>query len=375
MARDYYEVLGVGRDASANDIKSAYRRMAMKYHPDRNKEANAEEMFKEAKEAYDVLSDQKRRASYDQFGHAGVNRQGFPGGQDFGVNVNDIFGDIFEDIFGGATAGRGRQRAGRGSDLSCEIEISLEQVVQGTEETLRVPSYVPCDNCRGSGSKPGSSPVQCGTCHGMGQVRVQKGFFSLQQTCPACRGKGEVIQDPCGECRGGGRVRRERNVAVKIPPGVDNGVQVRMAGAGEAGTHGSPPGDLYVIVKVSEHPIFTRDGDNLRCNIPINFTTAALGGNVEVPTLDGKVRMKIKEGTQSGHVSRLRSKGVPSLRGHGRGDLLCTMVVETPVKLSKKQKDLLRQLDEEFEQQPNHSPIRSEWMEKVKEFIREIRDL
>ena len=346
-------MLGVGRSASAGDIKGAYRRLAMKYHPDRNKDADAEERFKEAKEAYEILSDQQKRSAYDQFGHAGVNSRGGAAGGDhnFGVNVNDIFGDIFDDLFGGAGHGRGRGR-GRGADLDCEIEISLEQAVDGAKETLRVPTHVSCENCGGSGAKPGSSPVQCDTCHGMGQVRVQKGFFSLQQTCPTCRGNREVIKDPCRKCGGGGRVRRERSVVVSIPQGVDNGVRIRMAGAGEAGANGLPPGDLYVTISVRRHDIFTRDEDDLRCDVPINFTTAALGGQVEVPTLDGRVRMKIEPGTQSGHALRLRGKGVPSLRRHGRGDLLCKVVVEVPVNLNKRQKELLQELHNEFEAQP-----------------------
>ena len=376
MPRDYYDVLGVERSASAEDIKGAYRRLAMKYHPDRNKGEDAEERFKEAKEAYEILSDQQKRSAYDQFGHAGVNARGGGAGGDhnFGVNVNDIFGDIFDDLFGGAAHGRGRS-SGRGADLECEIEISLEQALEGAKETLRVPTQVSCENCGGSGAKPGSSPVQCDTCHGMGQVRVQKGFFSLQQTCPSCRGSREVIKDPCRECNGGGRVRRERSVAVNIPRGVDNGVRIRMAGAGEAGANGLPPGDLYVTIAVRQHPIFTRDGDDLRCDIPINFTTAALGGQVEVPTPDGRVRMKIEPGTQSGHVSRLRGKGAPSLRHRGKGDLLCQVVVEVPVNLSKRQKELLQELNKEFEAQPTHSPIHEEWMQKVKKFIREVRDI
>ncbi|MGV0006022.1 MAG: molecular chaperone DnaJ [Candidatus Porifericomitaceae bacterium WSBS_2022_MAG_OTU9] len=373
-ARDYYEVLGLSRDASAADIKGAYRKMAMKYHPDRNKAVDAEEHFKEAKSAYDILSDQQKRAAYDQFGHDGVN-MGAHGdsGQGFGGNVHDIFGDIFDDLFGGA--GRGGQGGHRGNDLACEIEISLEQAVAGTKETLRIPLNVRCDGCNATGAKPGSSPVQCTTCHGVGQVRVQKGFFSLQQACPSCRGKGELIKDPCSSCSGSGRVRRERSVVVKIPSGVEDGMRIRMAAIGEVGANGAPPGDLYVTVRVGGHPIFQRNGDNLYCEVPINFTTAALGGQVEVPTIDGKVRMKIASGTQSGHVLRLRGKGVPSLRGVGKGDLLCAVAVETPVKLSKRQKELLQQLHEEFVDTSKHSPIRSEWLDKVKRFIRDVREI
>ncbi|MCB1790073.1 MAG: molecular chaperone DnaJ, partial [Gammaproteobacteria bacterium] len=339
--RDYYDVLGVAKNASEAEIKKAYRRLAMKHHPDRNtgdKSAEAESSFKEAKEAYEVLSDAQKRAAYDQFGHAGVDPSmgagGFGGGRG-GASFSDIFGDVFGDIFGGGRGGPGGSRVQRGADLRYNLELSLEDAVTGTSVKIKVPTWITCDTCGGSGAKKGTSPKTCGTCKGAGQVRMQQGFFSVQQTCPTCRGRGSVIDDPCGTCRGQGRVQETKTLSVKVPPGVDTGDRIRLQGEGEAGDHGGPPGDLYVQVHVREHAIFTRDDSHLYCEVPIDFPTAALGGELEVPTLDGKVMLKIPEGTQTGKMFRMRGKGVKPVRGGPQGDLICRVVVETPVKLTE----------------------------------------
>lgn len=306
--RDYYEVLGVDRNASDADLKKAYRRLAMKYHPDRNSEdAEAVERFKEAKQAFEVLKDSKKRAAYDQFGHAGVNGQAGSGGFGGGADINDIFGDVFGDIFGGGR-GRGGSRVYRGDDLQYNLEISLEEAVGGTSTQIRVPTLQGCDTCDGSGAKRGTSPSSCPTCHGAGQVRMQQGFFSVQQTCPSCRGKGKVITDPCPSCRGQGRVKKEKTLSVKIPAGVDTGDKIRLSGEGEASDSGGPPGDLFVAVIVKAHPIFQRDNADLQCTVPINFATATLGGELEVPTLDGRVKLKVPAGTQTEKTFRLRGK-------------------------------------------------------------------
>jgi molecular chaperone DnaJ len=367
--RDYYEVLGVERSAPEAELKKAYRRLAMKYHPDRRPgDAEAAQQFKLAKEAYEVLSDPQKRALYDQYGHAGVERSaggGFRGG--FG----DIFDDIFGDIFGG---GRGGQRGYRGADLQYNLELSLEEAVFGTEAKIRVPTLVQCRTCGGSGARPGASPQTCSTCDGVGQVRMQQGFFSVQQTCPHCRGAGKIIKDPCGACRGQGRVEEPKTLSVKVPAGVDAGDRIRLAGEGEAGGRGGGPGDLYVQIRVKPHPLFTRDGNNLLCQVPISFTTAALGGELEVPTLNGRMALKIPPETQTGKHFRLRSKGVKPVRGGPEGDLICQIKVETPVNLTKRQKELLEELDKSLvDGGERHNPQAQNWLDGVKRFFEDIK--
>ena len=369
--RDYYEVLGVAKNASEPEIKKAYRRVAMKYHPDRNPDNNeAEEKFKEATEAYEVLSDQEKRSAYDQYGHAGVEgNAGFGGGGGFGGgNFSDIFGDVFGDIFGGGGGGRGRGGPRRGADLSYTIELELEEAVKGVAKKIRIPTLVVCNSCDGSGARKGTSPVTCGTCNGSGQVRMQQGFFAVQQPCPDCRGRGKVIKDPCGNCHGQGRVEQHKTLSVNIPAGVDNGDRIRLSGEGEAGPEGGPSGDLYVQVSVREHNIFHRDGKNLYCEVPISFTDAALGGELEVPTLDGRVKLKVPVETQTGKLFRVRGKGVTPVRGGSAGDLLCRVVVETPVNLSSEQKELLRQFQASCEG-GKHSPRKTSWFDGVKSFF------
>ncbi|TDG15174.1 molecular chaperone DnaJ [Seongchinamella unica] len=369
--RDYYEVLGVGKNADGKDIKKAYRRVAMKYHPDRNPDdPDADAKFKEATEAYDVLMDSEKRAAYDQFGHAGVDPNMGGGAGGFGGgSFSDIFGDVFGDIFGGG-GGRGRGGPQRGSDLRYTLDISLEDAVRGTTVEIRVPSLATCESCDGSGAKKGSSPVTCSTCGGAGQVRMQQGLFQVQQTCPACRGQGQTISDPCNTCHGQGRVEKTRTLSVKVPPGVDTGDRIRLSGEGEAGPHGGPAGDLFVQMSVKQHPIFERDGKHLYCEVPITFVDAALGGELEVPTLDGRVNLKIPPETQTGKLFRLRGKGVKPVRGGSVGDLLCRAVVETPVSLSKRQKDLLEEFRETLgEDGKRQSPRQHSWFEGVKNFF------
>ena len=367
---DYYDVLGVSREAGDADLKKAYRRLAMKFHPDRNPgDAEAEEKFKETKEAYDVLSDPRKRAAYDQFGHAGVEAGG--GGFSDGAGFRSIFDEVFGDIFGGRGGG---QRVYRGDDLRYTLELGLEEAVSGTTSRIRFPAEVVCESCSGTGAASGTSSSTCGTCGGQGQVRVQQGFFSIQQTCPRCHGVGTVITDPCGECRGRGRVRREKTLSVTIPPGVDTGDRIRVGGEGRSGERGGPPGDLYVEVQVREHPIFVRDGANLYCEVPIGFAMAALGGELEVPTLDGRVSLRIPAETQTGRLFRLRGKGVRPARVSEPGDLICKVTVETPVKLSKHQKDLLSELDESMrDSRSTHGPKATSWFDSVKEFFEGLR--
>lgn len=373
--RDYYEVLGVERGVSEAELKKAYRRLAMKHHPDRNPDDKAsEEKFKEANEAYEVLSDASKRSAYDQYGHAGVDPQmggggGFGGG---GANFSDIFGDVFSDFFGGGRGGSSRGGAQRGSDLRYTLELDLEEAVRGTTVTIRVPTLVNCKPCDGTGAKKGTSPVTCTTCGGIGQVRMQQGFFSVQQTCPRCHGNGKMITDPCGSCHGQGRVEESKTLSVKVPAGVDTGDRIRLSGEGEAGSMGGPAGDLYVVVNVREHAIFQRDGKHLYCEVPISFADAALGGELEVPTLDGRVKLKIPEGTQTGKLFRLRGKGVAPVRGGGAGDLLCKVAVETPVNLDKRQRELLEEFRKSLEGDSSHSPKASGWFDGVKRFFGDI---
>lgn len=371
--RDYYEVLGVAKNASDDEIKKAYRRLAMKFHPDRNPgDAAAEEKFKEAKEAYEILADARKRAAYDQFGHAGV--EGGPGGAGGagGPNFSDIFGDIFGDIFNGGGRGQGGG-AYRGADLRYMLDLTLEEAVFGTNAKIRVPALVTCQFCNGSGAKKGTKPSTCPTCNGVGQVRIQQGFFSIQQTCPRCQGRGVVIMDPCDHCHGHGRVEEQKTLSVKVPAGVDNGDRIRLAGEGEAGEGGGPAGDLYVQIRVKPHPIFTREENDLHCEVPISFTMAALGGELDVPTLDGRVSLKIPAETQTGRVFRLRGKGVKSVRGGQQGDLLCRVSVETPVNLTAKQRELLEQFAATLgEGGHEHAPQSQSWLDKAKKFWDEM---
>jgi molecular chaperone DnaJ len=370
--RDYYKVLDLARNASEAEIKKSYRRLAMKYHPDRNPgDHGAEEKFKEAKEAYEVLSETQKRAVYDQYGHAGVEasrnaHSGASGTEAF----SDIFGDVFGDIFGGARRGGSGPQVFRGADLRYEVELDLAEAVFGRSIEIDVNKFVECEICRGSGAAKGSTPSTCETCSGSGQVRISQGFFTLQQTCPHCRGSGRIVRNPCDQCLGQGRIRRSKKLSVKIPPGVDTGDRVRLAGEGEAGRNGGPSGDLYAEVRVRDHAIFERDGTHLSCEVPIGFTTATLGGSVEVPTLDGHVVLKIPAETQSGRVFRLREKGVKSVRGPARGDLFCRVVVETPVHLSNEQRELLRELEDSLKRDGGkHTPRQKTFLEGVKQFF------
>ncbi|MDH5423730.1 MAG: molecular chaperone DnaJ [Gammaproteobacteria bacterium] len=377
--RDFYEVLGVAKDVNERDLKKAFKRLAMKFHPDRNQDnPEAETKFKEAKEAYDILSDSQKRAAYDQFGHAGIDQsmgggRGYGGGAG-GANFNDVFGDVFGDIFGGGGGGgRQRQRAYRGSDLRYNLDLTLEDAVAGTSVKIKVPTLVSCKTCDGSGSKKGSDASTCTTCGGVGQVRMQQGFFSVQQTCPHCHGQGKVITDPCGSCHGQGRVEETKTLSVKVPAGVDTGDRIRLGGEGEAGENGGPSGDLFVQVKVKPHKIFEREENNLHCSVPISMTLAALGGEIEVPTLTGKVKLKIPPETQSGKLFRLRNQGVVPVRGGPKGDLLCRVNVEIPVNLTKAQKELLQKFDDTLQGDSNkHSPQSRGFVDSVKKFFDEM---
>jgi molecular chaperone DnaJ len=375
--RDYYEVLGVNRDGSEEDIKKAYRRLAMKHHPDRNPDdKGAEEKFKEAKEAYEVLSDADKRRAYDQYGHAGVDPSagagGFGGGGFGGFGGQgfaDAFGDIFGDIFG-AGGGRRNSNVYRGADLRYNLEISLEEAAHGTEPKIRIPTLEECDTCHGSGAKPGTQPTTCSTCGGHGQVRMQQGFFSIQQTCPRCNGTGKMIANPCSACSGSGRIKKQKTLAVKIPAGVDEGDRIRLSGEGESGVNGGPPGDLYVVIHIKPHAVFKRDHNDLHCEMPISFSTAALGGEIEIPTLDGTAKIKIPAETQTGRAFRLRGKGIKGVRSNAYGDLMCHVVVETPVSLTDRQKELLAEFEAiSMENHSTHHPRAKSWMDKVKEFF------
>ena len=370
--RDYYEVLGVSKTASDDEIKKAYRKLAMKYHPDRNqgeKAKEAEEKFKEVKEAYEMLSDGQKRAAYDQYGHAGVDPNSGMGGGFGAGGFAEAFGDIFGDMFGGARTRGGRQ-VYRGNDLSYSMEITLEEAARGKDAQIRIPSWDSCDTCHGSGAKPGTSPKTCTTCGGQGSVQMRQGFFSVQQTCPHCRGTGKIIPEPCPSCSGQGKIKRQKTLEVKIPAGIDDGMRIRSSGNGEPGVNGGPPGDLYIEIRVKEHDIFERDGDDLHCQVPVSFITAALGGEIEVPTLQGKVAIDIPEGTQAGKQFRLRGKGIKGVRSGYAGDLFCHVVVETPVKLTDRQKELLKEFEDLMTAGGSkHNPQHKSWKDKVKEFF------
>ena len=373
--RDFYDVLGVPKGSSPEELKKAYRSKAKELHPDRNSDnPNAEAQFKEVNEAYDVLKDADKKAAYDRYGHAafeggmgGGQRGGGGGNGDFGSAFSDVFEDLFGDFMGrSGGAGGGRSRAQRGSDLRYNLRVSLEESFKGVQKSLSVPSSVACDTCRGTGAEGGSEPVTCPTCSGMGKVRAQQGFFTVERSCPTCNGQGQIVKNPCKVCAGAGRIERERSLSVNIPAGVETGTRIRLAGEGEAGMRGGPSGDLYIFIEVKEHPIFQRDGVNLFCRVPVSITTAALGGEVEVPTIDGgKSRVKVPEGAQTGKQMRLRAKGMPALRGGGVGDMLIELAVETPVKLTTRQREILR----EFEAlSAENNPENASFFAKVKGF-------
>jgi molecular chaperone DnaJ len=379
--RDFYDILGVPKNASEDDIKKAYRKLAMKHHPDRNQGDTAkvsEEKFKEAKEAYEILSEPAKRQAYDQFGHQGVdpNMGGFrggPGAEGFG-GFAEAFGDIFGDIFGGGAAAGGRrggQQVYRGADLSYALEITLEEAALGKDTQIRIPSWDNCDTCHGSGAKPGTSSKTCPQCNGSGAVHLRQGFFSIQQTCPQCRGAGKIIPDPCLTCHGAGKVKKQKTLEVKIPAGIGEGMRIRSAGNGEPGSNGGPPGDLYIEIRVKQHELFERDGDDLHCTVPVGLITAALGGAIEVPTLAGKVEITLPESTQHGKTFRLKGKGIKGIRSSYPGDLYCHVAIETPVKLTEPQKKLLRELDESLRKGgARHSPDEKTWADKVKDLFK-----
>jgi len=381
--RDYYDVLGVAKNASEEDIKKAYRKLAMKHHPDRNQGDDAkksEEKFKEAKEAYEMLSDSQKRAAYDQYGHAGVDPnmaaggfRGGPGPEGFG-GFAEAFGDIFGDIFGGGGAGRrggGGQQVYRGADLSYAMEISLEEAAHGKDTQIRIPSWDGCETCHGSGAKPGTSAKTCSTCGGSGNVHLRQGFFSIQQTCPHCHGSGRIIPDPCLTCNGAGKVKKQKTLEVKIPAGINEGMRIRSVGNGEPGTNGGPAGDLYIEIRIKQHEIFERDGDDLHCTVPVPLTLAALGGGITVPTLAGKAEIDLPEGTQHGKTFRLRGKGIKGIRSSYPGDLYCHITVETPVRLTEHQRKLMKELDESLKKGgERHSPNSKSWTDRVKDLFK-----
>ena len=371
--RDFYEVLGVPKNASDDEIKKAYRKLAMKWHPDRNQgDASAESKFKEVKEAYEMLSDAEKRGAYDQYGHAGVdpNMRGGAGGPG---GFGDAFGDIFGDIFGGGRrggGGGGGRQVFRGNDLSYAMDITLEEAAAGKESQIRIPSWDSCSPCDGTGAKPGTQAKTCTTCHGAGQVQMRQGFFSVQQTCPHCNGKGKIIADPCNTCHGQGQTKTNKTLEIKIPAGIDDGMRIRSTGNGEPGQNGGPPGDLFIEIRLRKHDIFERDGDDLHCQVPVNMTSAALGGEIDLPTLAGKATIEIPEGTQNGKTFRLRGKGIKGVRSSIAGDLYCHIVTETPVKLTEHQRKLLKELDESFKKnRDKHSPNGGGWFEKAKAFF------
>lgn len=375
--RDYYSVLGVGKNATDEEIKKAYRKMAMKYHPDRNPgDKQAEDKFKEVGEAYDVLGDRSKRDAYDRYGHAGVDGMGGMGGMGGGPGAGaggfggfaEAFGDIFGDIFGGGGSRGGANQVFRGADLRYAMEVTLEQAANGYETEIRIPSWENCTTCKGTGAKAGTKPQTCGTCHGQGQVRMQQGFFSVQQTCPTCHGSGKVVKDPCEACDGAGRIKKTKTLQVKVPAGIDDGMRIRSAGNGEPGTNGGPAGDLYVEIRIKEHSVFKRDGDDLHCEVPISMVTAALGGTIQVPTLGGSAEIELPEGVQPGKVFRLRGKGIKGIRAQMPGDLYAHITVEVPVRLTDKQKQMLRELDQSLSD-AKHSPQTRSWKDRLKEFF------
>ena len=369
--RDFYEILGLNRDASDEDIKKSYRKLAMKYHPDRNPDSKeSEEKFKEAKEAYEILSEPDKRRAYDAYGHAGVSQQGGGGGGEGFGGFSESFGDIFGEIFGNRGGGRGGNQVYRGADLRYNLEITLEQAARGTETKIRIPALEACEPCKGTGAKPGTQPKTCPTCAGAGQVRMQQGFFSVQQGCPTCHATGKVVSDPCNVCHGAGRIKQHKTLSVKIPSGVDTGDRIRLSAEGEAGVNGGPPGDLYVVVQLKAHTVFQRDGADLHCEMPISFTVAALGAEITIPTLEGEAKIKIPAETQSGQTFRLRGKGIKPVRQTSSGDLMCHVVVETPVRLTDRQRDILRELEEiNVRDGDKHNPRAKGFMDKVKAFF------
>jgi molecular chaperone DnaJ len=379
--RDYYDILGVPRNAEEEDIKKAYRKLAMKHHPDRNqgdKAKASEEKFKEAKEAYEMLTDPQKRAAYDQYGHAGVDPNmgaGRGAGPEGFGGFAEAFGDIFGDIFGGAAGGGGRRAGGqqvyRGNDLSYAMEITLEEAARGKDTQIRIPSWDTCETCKGSGAKPGTSPKTCGTCNGSGTVHMRQGFFSIQQTCPHCHGTGKIIPEPCTTCNGAGKIKKQKTLEVKIPAGINEGMRIRSAGNGEPGTNGGPSGDLYIEIRVKQHDIFERDGDDLHCTVPVGLTTVTLGGMIQVPTLGGNAEIELPEGTQHGKTFRLRGKGIKGIRSSYPGDLYAHIAVETPVKLTEHQRKLLKELDESFRKGGDrHSPNEKSWADRVKDLFK-----
>ena len=376
--KDFYEILGVPRNAGDDDIKKAYRKLAMKYHPDRNQgdaAKAAEEKFKEVKEAYEVLSDSGKRGAYDQYGHAGVDPNmrgpGAGGAEGFG-GFAEAFGDIFGDVFGGNRrgGGGGGRQVFRGNYISYAMEVSLDEAAAGKDAQIRIPSWDDCRTCSGAGAKPGTKVVTCTTCHGNGVVQMRQGFFSVQQTCPQCRGTGKLIPEPCVACHGVGKLKAHKTLEVKIPAGIDNGMRIRSSGNGEPGTNGGPAGDLYIEIRVKKHDIFERDGDDLHCVVPISFPRAALGGEIEVPTLNGKAAIDIPEGTQAGKQFRLRGKGIKGIRSSYPGDLYCHIAVETPVKLTEHQRKLLKDFDDSLKKGgAKHTPTEEGWTDKLKGFF------
>jgi molecular chaperone DnaJ len=372
--QDFYEILGVAKSADADELKRAYRKLAMQFHPDRNAgDKSAEQKFKDISEAYDVLKDDQKRAAYDRFGHAAFEN-GSRGPGDFAGGFSGGFADIFEEMFGAMGGRRAQSGPSRGNDLRYNIEVSLEEAFRGKQTTIRVATFVQCDTCKGNGAEPGSRPVSCRTCQGQGRVRRQQGFFTIEQTCPTCQGSGQTIEKPCKACGGPGRVRREKTLSVNIPAGVEDGTRIRLAGEGEVGLHRAAPGDLYIFVSIATHGIFQRDGGNIFCRVPIPVTTAALGGTIEVPTVEGsRTRVTVPPGTQSGHQFRLRGKGMTVLRSSVRGDMYINAIVETPVNLTKRQQELLREFEQEGENRKTN-PESEGFFARVKEFFEDLRE-